>query len=352
MYRRLLASLSLTLALLAVFAGLALAQAGTKQVGVVIAFPDNKVHAELVTVPITATAFDVLQKASVKLASTNGDFGPAVCSINDTGCPSTDCFCDKNHFWAYYHLDTTTGKWVASTEGVGASTPADGAVEGFVWSGVDASFNPTDQPPLMTLAPDQGAAGRRPDRRLQRCRDDHRRAAGGPAHDRRFRFRGAFCPGRCAVAGAWLPCLARPGDQGLDGHLHPPRAVEPAVAALADGQRAPCTPRRPWGRALVGPGRSGPGWSCVLPMARSRPPASHSPSRRSAASNCSSDRGSRRSSIPAVRSAARSAASTTRAAATRPRTVSVTVRAASASTGPTICARAAPGSTLRPAPAP
>jgi LPXTG-motif cell wall-anchored protein len=151
MYRRLLASLSLTVALLAVFAGVTLAQAGTKQVGVVIALPGNKVHAELVTVPITATAFDVLQKASVKLISTNGDFGPAICSINATGCPSSNCFCDKAHFWAYYHLDTSTGKWVASQEGVGAYKPADGAVEGFIWSGVDASFNPTDQPPLMTL---------------------------------------------------------------------------------------------------------------------------------------------------------------------------------------------------------
>jgi LPXTG-motif cell wall-anchored protein len=152
MYRRLLASLSLTLALLAIFAGVALAQAGTKQVGVVIALPGSKVHAELVTVPITATAFDALQKASVKLVSTNGDFGPAVCSINDTGCPSTNCFCDKQHFWAYYHLDAKTGKWVASQEGVGAYKPVDGAVEGFIWSGLDASFNPTDQPPLMTLA--------------------------------------------------------------------------------------------------------------------------------------------------------------------------------------------------------
>ncbi len=152
MYRRLITAMSLVLALLAIFAGMALAQAGTKQVGLVIALPGNQVHAELVTVPITATAFDALQKASVQVVSTNGDFGPAVCSISGTGCPSSDCFCDKNHFWAYYHLDQTTGKWVASQEGVAAYQPADGAVEGFVWSGVDASFSPTDQPPLMTLA--------------------------------------------------------------------------------------------------------------------------------------------------------------------------------------------------------
>ena len=152
MYRRLLVSLSLALALLAVFAGIALAQEGTKQVGVVVGLPGNKVHAEVVTVPMTATTFDALQEVGVKLVSTNADFGPAICSINDTGCPSTNCFCDKSHFWAYYHYDPQTGKWVASQEGVGAYKPADGAVEGFVWSGVDASFNPTDQPPVMTMA--------------------------------------------------------------------------------------------------------------------------------------------------------------------------------------------------------
>jgi LPXTG-motif cell wall-anchored protein len=152
MYRRLLVSLSLALALLAVFAGIALAQGGAKQVGVVVGLPGNKVHAEVVTVPMTATTFDALQKLAVKLVSTNGDFGPAVCSINDTGCPSTDCFCDKQHFWAFYHFDPTTSKWVAAQEGVGAYKPADGAVEGFVWSAVDASFNPTDQPPVMTMA--------------------------------------------------------------------------------------------------------------------------------------------------------------------------------------------------------
>jgi LPXTG-motif cell wall-anchored protein len=152
MYRRLLVAISLALALLAVFAGIVLAQAGTKQVGVVIGLPGNQVHAEVVTVPMTATTYDVMQKVGVNVVSANSDFGPAICSINGVGCPSTNCFCDKQHFWAYYHLDPQTGKWVASQEGVAAYKPADGAVEGFVWSGVDAKFNPTDQPPVMTMA--------------------------------------------------------------------------------------------------------------------------------------------------------------------------------------------------------
>ena len=36
-------------------------------------------------------------------------------------------------------------------EGVGVFVPADKAVEGFAWSGFDANFNPTVQPPVYTF---------------------------------------------------------------------------------------------------------------------------------------------------------------------------------------------------------
>jgi LPXTG-motif cell wall-anchored protein len=152
MSRRFLAVFCLALAILTLAATGALAQGGTKQVALVVSFPGNNNQAEIVTVPASATALDVLQKSSFQVvSSSSGGFGPAVCAINGTGCPATNCFCDKSHFWAYYHLDPQTGKWVASQEGVGAYKPANGAVEGFVWSGVDANFNPTDQPPVMTF---------------------------------------------------------------------------------------------------------------------------------------------------------------------------------------------------------
>jgi LPXTG-motif cell wall-anchored protein len=158
MQRRFFVSFALSLALLAGLATVVFAQGGTKQVALVIGLPNNQVHAEVVTVPDTATTFDALQKASIKLVSQNTDFGPAICSINDTGCPSTNCFCDKQHFWAYYHFDAKAGKWASAQEGVGAYKPADGAVEGFVWSGADANFSPTDQPPVMTFAQVAGQA--------------------------------------------------------------------------------------------------------------------------------------------------------------------------------------------------
>lgn len=151
MNKRIVFAVLMALVLLAALSGIALAaQEGTKQVGLVIAFPDKTEYAAVVTVPMTATTFDVLEAANVTLISQSTSFGPAVCSIKGVGCPANNCFCDAKRFWAYYHL--TDGAWVAAAEGVGAFVPADGAVEGFAWSEFDASFNPTVKPSVYTFA--------------------------------------------------------------------------------------------------------------------------------------------------------------------------------------------------------
>lgn len=152
MSRRLIVALIVALALVGVLTAGVLADSTTKQVGLVIAFPDGGKHLEIVTVPVTATTFDVLSAAGVNLASQTTAFGPAICRINSVGCPATDCFCDAAHYWAYYHLNAAGNAWVVAPEGAGTFTPANGAVEGFAWSGFDASYNPTVQPPVYTFA--------------------------------------------------------------------------------------------------------------------------------------------------------------------------------------------------------
>jgi hypothetical protein len=152
---------ALAMLLLASFAGSALAaEESTKQVGLVITFPDGTEHVEVVTVPAAATMVDVLGAAKIDLVSADSDFGPAVCGINKVGCPADNCFCDAEHFWAYYHLDPVSNTWQASVQGVGAFVPANGAVEGLTWSGMDASFMPTDQPKVYTFQELAGAAPR------------------------------------------------------------------------------------------------------------------------------------------------------------------------------------------------
>lgn len=143
--------LIITLLLLALVMTTAVAaDGGTKQVGLVITYPDGTTHSEIVTVPSDATTADVLAAAIVPVGMADAGFGPAVCSINNQGCSTDNCFCDPNAFWAYYHL--VEDAWEGSMVGVGSYTPADRAVEGFAWSGFDASYNPTVQPPVMTFA--------------------------------------------------------------------------------------------------------------------------------------------------------------------------------------------------------
>ncbi len=155
MSRRLVFVVLLVLALSTALVGIASAadvsavDTDAKQVGLVIAFPDGSTHAEVVVVPAAATTFDVLKAAKIVLASQTTSFGTAICGINNVGCPETNCFCDAKQFWAYYHL--TDNAWTAAAEGAGSYVPANGAVEGFAWSGSDASFNPTTQPPVFTF---------------------------------------------------------------------------------------------------------------------------------------------------------------------------------------------------------
>jgi len=149
MSRRLIVVLFLALALATVLVPATLAaDPTTKQVGLVVAFPDGKPYLKIVTVLVAATAFDVLEAAGIDLIT--GD-GPTLCSINKVGCPATNCFCDKTHFWAYYHLNAAS-QWEVAPQGIGSYVPTDGSVEGFAWSGFDANYNPTVQPPVYTFA--------------------------------------------------------------------------------------------------------------------------------------------------------------------------------------------------------
>jgi hypothetical protein len=141
---------TLVLVLLALTASVALAQSGaTKQVGLVVSFPDGKTHTEIVTVPANATSLDALRAAQLTIATAEGSFGTSLCKINATGCPADNCFCDVEHFWAYYHL--ANGAWAGAMEGAGSYVPVNRAVEGFAWSGFDAQYNPTVKPPVYTF---------------------------------------------------------------------------------------------------------------------------------------------------------------------------------------------------------
>ncbi|MCP4167425.1 MAG: PEP-CTERM sorting domain-containing protein [Chloroflexi bacterium] len=122
---------------------------GTKQVALVISYSDGTTYTEIVTVPSDASTTVVLESADVPVGMFDAGWGPAVCNINNDGCPTDDCFCNPEMYWAYFNLKGDT--WESSAVGVGNHTPADRAVEGFAWSGFDQDFNPTVEPPVKTF---------------------------------------------------------------------------------------------------------------------------------------------------------------------------------------------------------
>ena len=132
MSRRFVLVMLIALVLGAMIAGTALAQTPTtKQVGLVIAFPDGTKHLEIVTVPAAATTFDVLQEAKITLASADGGYGPGVCGINNVGCPATNCFCDAAHYLGLLppgRRDQSMGRFSPGRRA--AYVPANGAVVG------------------------------------------------------------------------------------------------------------------------------------------------------------------------------------------------------------------------------
>ena len=144
----------IVLVLCTLLAGTALAQAPTtKQVGLVIAFPDGTEHLEIVTVPsYSATTFDVLQKAKITLASADSGFGPGVCGINTSAARQRTAS-------AMPPIIGLTMTWMPR--------PANGLLQPWVWAasfpptapslaspGADSmqSYNPTVQPPVYTFA--------------------------------------------------------------------------------------------------------------------------------------------------------------------------------------------------------
>jgi len=121
----------------------------TKRVGLVIGYSDGSEHTEIISVPFQATGLDVLLASSANVVTYDAGWGVSVCSVDGEGCPEEDCFCDPAHFWGYWHL--VDGTWESSAIGAADYKPADGDVEGWSWTGFDASFNPTAEPPTYTF---------------------------------------------------------------------------------------------------------------------------------------------------------------------------------------------------------
>jgi len=98
------------------------------------------------------SGYDLLQQSGLPLAIEASGMGTAVCSINNTGCPASDCFCSCKGsdctYWSYWH--STDGEWLYADGGATIATITNGDVDGWSWG--PGSLTDAIPPPDMTFA--------------------------------------------------------------------------------------------------------------------------------------------------------------------------------------------------------
>ncbi len=138
--------LMVALALLAlIFASAPAAHAQvSSRIGLVVDLGDGTVITQIVTVAkADPTGYDILKASGLELAAHETGMGVAICAIAETGCPTSNCFCDSPPSnWTYWYLQGDA--WVYSPVGAAGRRAQDGDVEGWRWGS-------GDPPPVYTF---------------------------------------------------------------------------------------------------------------------------------------------------------------------------------------------------------
>ncbi len=118
----------------------AAADAGAHHAGLVVDFGGGTVITRCVAFDeATISGYELLQRSGLALEVAVSGPGAAICSIEGTGCPASDCFCHfPPDYWSYWHLEGES--WSYSQVGAEGYAVEDGAVDGWLWG--DASEPP------------------------------------------------------------------------------------------------------------------------------------------------------------------------------------------------------------------
>jgi hypothetical protein len=141
--------------LLVILIGSLASMVNAANVGIVVEFPDNSVKTDCVSVSDSASGYDLLQQSAFDIAwSDPGLYGRALCKIDDVGDEVSafagNCVWDPDLFWAFYILDESS--WAIAPLSAASYNAVDKDVIGFVRSGFDFLFNPTEEPPVKTYS--------------------------------------------------------------------------------------------------------------------------------------------------------------------------------------------------------
>lgn len=144
--------------------------------GLIIVYGNGQSENYCVAVNENSTGLTALQQTGLALTISNQGPGSAICAIEQTGCPTGDCFChcqgNNCHYWSYWHwLD---GSWHYSPAGAIQYSLQDGMIDGWVWGPGNVTAAPP--PPTVTFeqicpagtppipAPETAPAGQPPPR--------------------------------------------------------------------------------------------------------------------------------------------------------------------------------------------
>jgi hypothetical protein len=151
-FRRVLPLFILTLVALGLLAYAPSGASDENRVALVVDFGDEVATRCVSFAEEEITGYQVLERSGLPIETDFQAGGAAVCRIDDTGCPSDDCFCSCRGggdcvYWSYWHL--VAGAWQYSMGGSGQYMVSDGAVEGWVWG--LGSVIQASPPPLVSF---------------------------------------------------------------------------------------------------------------------------------------------------------------------------------------------------------
>ncbi len=122
--------------------------------GLVVLHEDGRVETVCVAFSeATITGSELLTRSNLFVERDVTGMGELVCRIGETGCPSSDCFCqcqggDDCVYWSYWQQ--AEAGWRYSQGGATRVEVTDGTVQAWVWGPGSADEAP--EPPPITLA--------------------------------------------------------------------------------------------------------------------------------------------------------------------------------------------------------
>jgi len=122
---------------------------GDENTATIIVQDDGGAVVRAITFTESITGLAALEATGLGLDVAETSFGPAVCSIEETGCPSDNCFCNADEFWGYNFA--AEGVWQSWPEGAATATLTQtSAIEGWRWGVFQA---PMVSPQVVAVLP-------------------------------------------------------------------------------------------------------------------------------------------------------------------------------------------------------